>query len=196
MHAAGRSPRDGSFIIIADTEGGGWGAKPFGDGENALLFGDIRVIPAEVLEHKYPVVLERFELRQDSGGPGRFRGGLGIVKDYRCTDELELLTGYDRHDCPPWGLFGGGAGAPNTIVVTRADGSRDEFRKVTEYELRAGDVVSFRTAGGGGYGDPAERDPERVRADVEDGYVSAEAAAREYGLTALQRDVGPGARQR
>jgi N-methylhydantoinase B len=183
MHAAGRSPRDGSFIIIADTEGGGWGAKPFGDGENALLFGDIRVIPAEVLEHKYPVVLERFELRQDSGGPGRFRGGLGIVKDYRCTDELELLTGYDRHDCPPWGLFGGGAGAPNTIVVTRADGSRDEFRKVTEYELRAGDVVSFRTAGGGGYGDPAERDPERVQADVEDGYISAEAAAREYGVT-------------
>jgi N-methylhydantoinase B len=182
MHAAGRSPRDGSFIIIADTEGGGWGAKPFGDGENALLFGDIRVIPAEVLEHKYPVVLERFELRQDSGGPGKFRGGLGIIKDYRCTDELELLTGYDRHDCPPWGLFGGMAGAPNTIVVTRVDGSRDEFRKVTEYRLRAGDVVSFRTAGGGGYGDPAERHPERVRTDVEDGYISAEAAARTYGI--------------
>ena len=182
MHAAGRSPRDGSFIIIADTEGGGWGAKPFGDGESAMLFGDIRVIPVEVLEHKYPVLLERFALREDSGGAGRFRGGLGIVKDYRCTDELELLSGYDRHDCPPWGLFGGKAGAPNTIVVTREDGETDEFRKVTEYALHAGDLVSFRTAGGGGYGDPLEREPERVLADVLDGYVSVEAAESEYGV--------------
>jgi N-methylhydantoinase B len=182
MHAAGRSPRDGSFIIIADTEGGGWGAKPFGDGENALLFGDIRIIPAEVLEHKYPVVLERFELREDSGGAGTFRGGLGIVKDYRCTGELELLTGYDRHDCPPWGLFGGGPGAPNTIVVTRPDGETDEFRKVTEYGLHDGDVASFRTAGGGGYGSPLERDPARVLADVVDGYISAPSAQRDYGV--------------
>jgi N-methylhydantoinase B len=195
MHAAGRSPRDGSFIIIADTEGGGWGAKPFGDGENAMLFGDIRVIPAEVLEHKYPVVLERFELREDSGGAGEFRGGLGIVKDYRCTDELEMLTGYDRHDCPPWGLLGGGSGAPNTIVVTRADGTTDEFRKATEYKLRAGDVASFRTAGGGGYGDPLSRDPERVLADVLDGYVTREAAEERYGvvLGADGRSVDAGA---
>ncbi len=182
MHAAGRSPRDGSFIIIADTEGGGWGAKPFADGENAMLFGDIRVIPTEVLEHKYPVVLDRFALREDSGGAGTFRGGLGVVKDYRCTDDLEMLTGYDRHDCPPWGLFGGQSGAPNTIVVTRADGTTDEFRKATEYGLSAGDVVSFRTAGGGGYGSPLERDPERVLADVADGYVTPEAALERYGV--------------
>jgi N-methylhydantoinase B len=190
MHAAGRSPRDGSFIIIADTEGGGWGAKPFGDGENAMLFGDIRIIPAEVLEHKYPVVLERFELREDSGGAGEFRGGLGIVKDYRCTDELEMLTGYDRHDCPPWGLFGGGAGAPNTIVVTRADGTTDEFRKSTEYKLGTGDVASFRTGGGGGYGDPLTRDPERVLADVVGGYVTSEAAEALYGVVLTADGAG------
>jgi N-methylhydantoinase B len=195
MHMAGRSPRDGSFIIIADTEGGGWGAKPFADGENALLFGDIRVIPAEVLEHKYPVVLERFQLRADSGGAGEFRGGLGIVKDYRCTDELELLSGYDRHDCPPWGLFGGGEGAPNTIVVTRADGDVDEFRKATEYGLRAGDVVSFRTGGGGGYGDPLARDPERVLADVVDGYVSAATAEEAYGVVLTEDGRGVDADQ-
>jgi N-methylhydantoinase B len=181
MHAAGRSPRDGSFIIIADTEGGGWGAKPFADGENALLFGDIRVIPVEVMEHKYPVLLEQYTLREDSGGPGRFRGGLGIVRDYRCTDELELLTGYDRHDCPPWGLFGGEAGAPNTVVVMRANGETDEFRKATEYVLRKGDVVSFRTAGGGGYGDPKRRDRQLLLSDLADGYVSLEAAVRHYG---------------
>ncbi|MCW2963267.1 MAG: hydantoinase B/oxoprolinase family protein [Actinomycetia bacterium] len=190
MHAAGRSPRDGSFIIIADTEGGGWGAKPFGDGENALLFGDIRVIPVEVLEHKYPVVLDRFALREDSGGPGTFRGGLGVVKDYRLTDELELLTGYDRHDCPPWGLFGGQAGAPNTIVVTRADGSTDEFRKATEYRLAAGDVVSFRTGGGGGYGEPMDRDPARVLRDVVGGYVSVESARDDYGVVLTDGGLG------
>jgi N-methylhydantoinase B len=190
MHAAGRSPRDGSFIIIADTEGGGWGAKPFGDGENALLFGDIRVIPVEVLEHKYPVILDRFALREDSGGPGTFRGGLGVVKDYRLTDELELLTGYDRHDCPPWGLFGGQAGAPNTIVVTRVDGSTDEFRKATEYRLAAGDVVSFRTGGGGGYGDPMDRDPARVLRDVVGGYVSVESAREDYGVVLTDGGLG------
>jgi len=184
MHAAARSPRDGSFVIIADTEGGGWGAKPFADGESALLFGDIRVIPVEVMEHKYPVVIERYALREDSGGAGRFRGGLGIVRDYRCTDEIELLTGYDRHDCPPWGLFGGLAGAPNTIVVTRVDGGTDEFRKVTEYPLHAGDVVSFRTAGGGGYGDPRERDRQRVADDLADGYVSLEMAVSDYAYEA------------
>jgi N-methylhydantoinase B len=182
MHAAARHTRDGSFVIIADTEGGGWGAKPFADGENALLFGDIRVIPVEVMEQKYPVLIEQYSLREDSGGAGRFRGGLGIVRDYRCTDHIELLTGYDRYECPPWGLFGGGNAAPNTIVVERANGERDEFRKVTEYPLEAGDLVSFRTAGGGGYGHPRDRERARVLADVSDGYVSAEAAERIYGV--------------
>lgn len=180
MHAAGHSPRDGSFIIIADTEGGGWGAKPFGDGENALLFADTKVIPIEVMEHKYPVIMDRYTLRQDSGGAGKFRGGLGIVKDYRCTDTLHLLSAYERYLCPPWGLFGGKAALPNTVVVTRSTGERDEFRKATDYVLNAGDVVSFRTAGGGGYGDPRERERERVVADVVDGYVSVAAAARDY----------------
>jgi N-methylhydantoinase B len=200
MHAAGKSPRDDSFVILADTEGGGWGATPFADGQSALLFGDIRVIPVEVLEYKYPVLLEQYSLRQDSGGAGLHRGGLGIVKDYRTTDDLSLLTGYDRHDCPPWGLFGGHAGAPNTIVVHRADGSRDEFRKTTEYPLSDGDVTSFRTAGGGGYGNPLERDPGRVLSDVIDGYVSADAARRDYGVvlaeggTAVDAEATRGAR--
>jgi N-methylhydantoinase B len=182
MHAAGKSPRDGSFIIIADTEGGGWGAKPFGDGENALLFGDIRVIPVEVLEYKYPVVLERYELRQDSGGIGRWRGGLGIVKDYRCTDEIHLLAAYDRSVTPPFGLFGAGDGKHNTVVVTRRNGERDEFMKRTGYLLHEGDVMSFRTAGGGGYGPPQDREVERVAVDLVEGYISAEAAERDYGV--------------
>lgn len=182
MHAATRNVKDGSFAILADTEGGGWGARSFADGESALLFGDIRVIPVEVMEQRYPVLIERYALRQDSGGAGRFRGGLGIIRDYRCRDRLELLTGYDRHDCPPWGLFGGQSGAPNTVVVTRADGSIDEFRKANEYPLEPGDLVSFRTAGGGGYGDPLERDRHSLLADLEDGYVSQKAAERAYGL--------------
>ncbi len=182
MHAAGKSPRDGSFIIIADTEGGGWGAKPFGDGENALLFGDIRVIPIEVLEHKYPVILDRYELRQDSGGVGRWRGGLGIIKDYRCTDDVHLLAAYDRSVTPPFGLFGGGDAMHNTVVVTRADGEQEEFMKRTGYELRPGDVMSFRTAGGGGYGNALEREIRRVADDVIEGYISGEAAVRDYGV--------------
>jgi len=184
MHAAGRSPRDGSFIIIADTEGGGWGAKPFGDGENALLFADTRVIPIEVMEQKYPVILDQYSLRQNSGGAGTFRGGLGIIKDYRCTDTLHLLAAYERYFDPPWGLFGGKDALPNTIVVERATGEREEFRKATDYLLEPGDVVSFRTAGGGGYGDPLERDRGRVVEDLIDGYISKAAARDDYGLEA------------
>ena len=182
MHAAGKSPRDGSFIIIADTEGGGWGAKPYADGENALLFGDIRVIPVEVLEHKYPVLLDKYELRQDSGGAGRWRGGLGIVKDYRCTDDIHLLAAYDRSVTPPWGLFGAKEAMHNVVVVTKANGEQESFMKRTGYQLKEGDVMSFRTAGGGGYGPPGDREVERVAADVVEGYVSAEAAARDYGV--------------
>jgi N-methylhydantoinase B len=184
MHAAGRSPRDGSFIIIADTEGGGWGAKPFADGENALLFADTRVIPVEVMEQKYPVILDQYSLRQNSGGAGKFRGGLGIIKDYRCTDTLHLLAAYERYFCPPWGLFGGKDALPNTIVVERVTGEREEFRKATDYLLNPGDVVSFRTAGGGGYGDPLERDRDRVVEDVIDGYISKTAAGDDYGFEA------------
>ncbi len=181
MHAAGTSPRDGSFIIIADTEGGGWGAKPYGDGENGMLFGDIRVIPVEVLEHKYPVLLERYELRQDSGGAGRWRGGLGIVKDYRCLDDIHLLAAYDRSVTPPFGLFGAKDAMHNIVVITKANGEREEFMKRTGYELKPGDIMGFRTAGGGGYGDPADREVERVAADVTEGYISPDAAERDYG---------------
>jgi N-methylhydantoinase B len=181
VHAAGISPRDGSFGIIADTEGGGWGAKPFADGENALLFGDIRVPPVEVLEHKHPVLLERYELRQDSGGIGRWRGGLGVIRDYRCTGTIHLLAAYDRSITPPFGLFGGGDAMHSLVVIKRANGQEESFMKCTGLELAAGDVMSFRTAGGGGYGEPQQREPERVASDVVDGYISSAAAERDYG---------------
>ena len=111
MHAATRNINDGSFAILADTEGGGWGARSFTDGENALLFGDIRVIPVEVMEQRYPVLVSsamrsvRTRAVPDASAVDSDRVRLPSRR-YR----LELLTGYDRHDCPPPGLFGGHSG--------------------------------------------------------------------------------------
>jgi N-methylhydantoinase B len=175
---------DGGYRMLADTEGGGWGAKPFEDGENGMLFGEIRVIPVEILETRYPVKLRRYLLRANSGGPGRYRGGLGVIKEYECLTDSQLNAGFDRQFCPPAGVLGGHKAFSNRVVIVDEDGTRTTLpSKVTDFAVRAGQVVSFETAGGGGYGDPRERDLELVRSDIRRGYVtSPEQLADEYGV--------------
>ncbi len=175
---------DGSYRILADTEGGGWGAKPFEDGENALLFGEIRVIPVEIMEARYPVRVQQYCLRTDSGGAGRYRGGLGIVKRYECLEDCELNVGYERQIAPPEGVCGGSDALPNRVAIVSTDGTRTELpSKTTDYRVRAGEVISFETAGGGGFGRPLDRDLELVRADLRAGYVTAsEELGRVYGV--------------
>lgn len=180
--------QDGTYHILADTEGGGWGAKPFEDGENALLFGEVRVIPIEILEARYPVRLRRYTLRQDSGGPGRFRGGLGIVKEYECLSDGQLNSGFDRQVCPPQGILGGGEALSNRVVLKRKDGSEIHLpSKVTDYPVSAGDIVSFQTGGGGGYGSLVERNLELIQNDLKRGLVSPERAVQDYGVVLVDR---------
>jgi N-methylhydantoinase B len=169
-HIKFRGP-DG-YSILADTEGGGWGGKPFEDGENGMLFGEIRVIPIEIMEMRYPVLLKQYRLRENSGGPGRFRGGLGVVKQYECLEDCELNAGYDRQFCPPAGVLGGHGSVKNVVAIIGPDGERVELpSKITDYPVEKGKLISFETAGGGGYGDPAGRDLELVEADLRAGYV-------------------------
>jgi N-methylhydantoinase B len=170
-HLKFRGP-DGAYRILADTEGGGWGGMPFEDGENALLFGEIRVIPIEIMESRYPVLLRQYRLRENSGGPGRFRGGLGVIKQYEMLQECELNAGFDRQFCPPAGVLGGHGSVKNVVAILDEDGSRVELpSKITDYPVRQGQLISFETAGGGGYGDPAERDLALVEADLRAGYI-------------------------
>ncbi|MFQ6065667.1 MAG: hydantoinase B/oxoprolinase family protein [bacterium] len=183
----GTDPRTGKYYVCAEGDAGGYGGKPDDDGEPALFsmdLGDTYNVPSEVEEVRFPWRVERFELRQDSGGAGKFRGGLGVRRDYRIIGHKAGLTvTTDRVKyTPPWGLFGGKAGKPSITVVYRNDGSEERWRKISNLPLAPNDVVSFQTGGGGGYGSPLERDPEKVLLDVINGYVSLQKAKEEYGV--------------
>ncbi|UGS34521.1 hydantoinase B/oxoprolinase family protein [Capillimicrobium parvum] len=188
MVIAGVDPRHGQPYIHFMPYAGGWGARSSKDGINGLcpiLNGDNDNVPVEVTEAKFPLLVERYELIEDSGGPGRFRGGLGIRTDYRVRSEGAMVSCVmSRWRFAPPGLFGGGDGMCSSLVLY-ADGDRAENSPMLGGRGVERDcLISHRVGGGGGFGDPRERDPERVRSDVREGYVSAAAAERDYGLDA------------
>ncbi len=176
---------DGSRFILMNIFGGGWGGRPNEDGESASVSvcqGDVRNTPVELQEIKYPFLIEKHALRCDSGGAGRFRGGLGLELTYRALQSCKANINCDRTLDPPWGLHGGRPGATNCSIIRRAgDGAETVVYKATEVEVAAGDTVTFLTAGGGGYGDPGERDRAAAARDVAAGVVSPEQAAKHDG---------------
>jgi len=174
------------FLHIEGTQGG-WGARCTEDGESvvtSLVNGDTRNIPVEVLESRAPLRVERYTLRPDSGGPGRFRGGLGYERVHRILqDGVAVNIFCERAENPAWGLFGGRVAAANSCdVQSEAESDPVVVLKAVGRSLRRGDRLRMLTGGGGGYGSPLERDPERVRRDVLSGYVSTEGAYRDYGV--------------
>jgi N-methylhydantoinase B len=186
--AYGTDPRSGRFVVgMGSLPGGGWGAKHNADGMNAVVCindGDTHNAPVEAVESKFPYVVEEYALRQDSGGAGQYRGGLGVRKTVRLLGELAFNSTMERTQCPPWGLFGGRDALANTLAVRRADGQVEQFPngKVSGLRLAGGEAYVLQSGGGGGYGDPFERPAERVAADVRDGYVSLAAAREQYGV--------------
>jgi len=174
---------DGSRFLLLNIFGGGWGGRPMEDGESAsvsICQGDVRNTPIELQEIKYPFVIEEHGLRADSGGAGRYRGGLGLVLTYRCLQRCKANINFERTTYPPWGLHGGREGAINFGMVTRRNGQQTTVYKETEIELEAGDRVSFYTAGGGGYGDPELRKREEIVRDLAEGFISSN-GANAYG---------------
>jgi N-methylhydantoinase B len=182
---AGNDPRTGQPYVHFSPYAGGWGARADKDGVNGLcpiINGDNSNVPCEVVENRYPLRVERYCLQPDSGGAGRFRGGLGIRIDYRVLSEgATLSASLDRYRVAPPGVFGGGEGALSGLFVDGGDGVERPAHKVAGLEVPKGALVSHRTGGGGGYGDPLERDRALVQRDVADGYVSPAAAAEQYG---------------
>jgi N-methylhydantoinase B len=175
---------DGRRFLLMNIFGGGWGGRPHEDGESAsvsICQGDVRSAPVELQEIQYPFLIERFELRTDSGGAGEHRGGLGVELTYRALQKAVTNVNCERTKDPPWGLHGGKPGAVNEAVLIRRDGSEQKLLKATGVPMEPGDRLTFRTAGGGGFGDPAARDPAAVADDIASGYVSAAAALRDYG---------------
>ena len=172
-------------FIHADPFPGGWGARPHGDGPVPLksyAHGDTYKISAELEELKYPFRVTRYEFREDSGGAGTFRGGPGIDREFELLEDVMITTSLERSKCPPWGLMGGASGSPPVATLSTPDGAVERFNKATMKPVPAGSRLTISTAGGGGYGPPAERDPDSVLRDVRRGLVSPEAAAGVYGV--------------
>jgi N-methylhydantoinase B len=179
----GKLPGTNEYFQNIESSVGGWGAARHRDGTGPFrsnAHGDTKEVPIELQEASYPYIFEYVRLRQDSGGAGRFRGGVGIEKSYRILAPSRLTTNMERTKCAPWGLEGGGSGKVGRIEVHR-DGCAPFILTKAEMALKPGDRVCVFTAGGGGFGDPTQRNPERLLDDVLNGYISAEAAASEYG---------------
>jgi len=194
LRLIGKRPNGAPFQCY-DSGHGGWGACATHDGAGpfrTMAHGDTRIIPVELQESMYPYRLEEFSLREDSAGAGKFRGGLGFRKRYRILGACTLSVNYERIACPPWGVLGGGPAQPGRVRVYKAGASEPELvYKSEDYPLAPDDVVVIETGGGGGYGNPRERDVEAIARDVRRGYVTPAAAQRDYGVTI---DVPSGAR--
>jgi N-methylhydantoinase B len=186
MSIAGTDPATRKEYVHFSPYAGGWGGRVGHDGNGAmvsLLSGDNYNIPCEVMETKFPTLhAELFTLRENSAGAGKQRGGLGVRYDYRMLADGEFLVSMDREKFPPHGLFGGRAGLPNVTVVNPDQPGAKQFAKISGYSVKAGTVISHQTAGGGGYGNPFERDPQLVMADVRDQYITLESARTDYGV--------------
>ncbi len=177
-------PKRGQWISIEPTAGG-WGGRIDSDGESALINlvnGGFRNIPAEVMETKFPVRLDEFSIRPDSAGPGRNRGGCGVVRRYRLLEDCYGAIWFERSRTPAWGLNGGGPGKGPEVTLCFPDGHSETPLKMRARSLPAGTVVETKTGGGGGNGDPMARPFDSVARDVLRGLVSARSAQDDYGV--------------
>lgn len=178
-------PRDSRYFAFIDTCHGGWGGSAHGDGVGpykTIRHADNKDIPVETIEALYPLMVEKFEWCEDSAGPGRFRGGLGISKTFRVLAPCNFNLAFDRNECPPWGLLGGMPGQPQTATIEYTDGTKRPIRKTAGVALQPGDRVHIHTGAGGGYESPLVRDVRLVAEDMRRGYVSAHGAASSYGV--------------
>jgi N-methylhydantoinase B len=185
----------GDYFICYDIAGVGWGGRAFADGNDGVdsINGNCRPTPIEVFETRFPWRVEYLAFDTDSGGAGKFRGGVGYTKQMIClNEEVTCSQMTDRHLFAPWGLYGGrpgGLGA--TLVLKAGDAKWQNMREAygkkstsrySNVRIRKGDRLRLVSPGGGGYGEPRDRDAELVSSDIKQGYVSVTAAEREYGF--------------
>ena len=178
--------KDGSFFDSHDSGHGGWGACATHDGSGpyrTMAHGDTRIIPLELQEASLPIRIVEFSLREDSGGAGKFRGGLGFRKKYQMQDSCTLQTNLDRTKFPPWGVHGGSEGRPGRFLLERNGQEPFDISKQKGMRLQAGDIIAVETGGGGGYGDPAERSLQHIQRDLEAGYVSLTTVEHDYSVS-------------
>lgn len=182
---SGVHPDTGEYFIFGEPLVGGWGAAYDADGQNGQFCcgdGETYNIPVELTEARYGIMIDQYAFHDEEGGAGEFRGGKGVVLDYRIVaDEVALTVTFSRDTCPPWGLNGGASGTPNYVNILRLDGSCERHSMATALKLKGGEVARLVTATGGGNGDPHNRAPEAIAADLRNGFITKAAAQTIYG---------------
>ena len=179
---SGSHPDTGKRFSYIEIQGGGGGARPDKDGPDGqdLHLGRFMNTPVEAAEIEYPVMIERYEFIPDSGGPGKYRGGLSLRRDIRFFTEVTWARYADRQKFAPQGLFGGKEGIKGELILNPGTVKEQKQKSKGVSRLKAGDVLSIHLPGSGGYGPPWERDPEMVRWDVLNGKVSIKSAIEDY----------------
>jgi N-methylhydantoinase B len=178
----------GEPFLMSDGVGVGYGARPAADGHDAIYLVAQENYPAEFVESAYPLRVRRYAINTDSGGPGRWRGGCGVVREVEIlAPEGVVSVRLDTIENPPWGVGGGQAARPGRCIVN--PGRKDEriLRPLSDgNRVARGDLIRIETGGGGGWGHPFDREAEKVLADVLGGFVSRESAERDYGVALTQ----------
>jgi len=184
----GRDPKNSKlFIYLGGLIGGGWGAKHNEDGMSATIAindGDTHNGPSEQVEAKYPFIVRKYQLRQDSGGAGKQRGGMGTEQYVEVMSDTMFNSQIEKVENRPWGLFGGLFALGNQVAIKRKGEEEVNFSsgKLFSQLLLPGDIYVLRSGGGGGYGKPIDRKLENVENDYQQGYISLKSAKSEYGV--------------
>jgi len=182
----GTDPRNGRQYVSYETIKGGYGARPNKDGINCIASGISNTMntPVEIMETSFPVRVEHYAINPDSGGAGRYRGGCGAIRAWRLLDGADAIGALcmERMTSPPFGLLGGKAGVAAAVKLTTPDGATRHLPGKGAFSAPAGAVIEMITPGSGGFGAVAARDPATIGRDLLDGYVSAAAAKRDYGV--------------
>jgi N-methylhydantoinase B len=176
--------RSGEYTLCIEGMAVGFGARTFADGIDGVYYVAQKNYPVEFAEMEFGVRIERYSIHRDSGGPGTYRGGCGVVRDIRIiADEGILASRLENVKYPAWGVNGGHSGRPGRLLVNPGTPEEYELKPLSDNNrLRQGDLLRIMTPGGGGWGDPLDREVARVRDDVLDGFVSLESARQDYGV--------------
>ncbi|QQQ63926.1 hydantoinase B/oxoprolinase family protein [Paenarthrobacter ureafaciens] len=182
--AAGFDPRFGRNFVSMEATLGGWGAWKGMDGESAMINnvnGSLKDLPVEMMETRYPLRINEYSIRPNSGGPGQWRGGNGVVREYEFLADCVVGLWFERSKTPAWGLFGGSDAQGPEVVIN--PGRQDEVRtlKANARKIKAGDVVRLAVGGGGGFGDVAQRSREDIEYDIVNGFITEDFAKTHYG---------------
>lgn len=181
----------GEYDVLSEGVGSGLGARPFADGTDAIYFIGQKNFPVEFLEREHPVRVRRYAIVADSGGPGYYRGGCGVLREVELLAETGILaTRFDNTKYPCWGVAGGRAGRPARLTLNPGTEAQVSVPTIGDnFAIARGDVLRIEACGGGGWGDPFGRPIDWVKRDVRRGFVSVEGARRDYGVVFLAESL-------